>query len=115
MVLGFASSIMRWGTQLLHTLALDQEVIIFDHNGQGLSRDLAPRLPVSIESITADVMDFIAKLQLQQRPNILVSGCPPHMQALPALGWLSRRQCAVLCCAPPHLELQTALHAALHK
>jgi hypothetical protein len=49
------------------------QVIVFDHNGQGLSRDLAPRLPLSISSMATDIMEFISRLNLREKPNVLVS------------------------------------------
>lgn len=71
LVPGYGGTMHAWPTTWLQALALDQEVIIFDNRGQGLTVDLMPTAPITMEGMSQDVVDFIEALDLDEKPNLM--------------------------------------------
>jgi len=67
---GFTSTVSHIPLPLIQQLAAEQEVIIFDNRGIGLSTDHSNN-PLTIEQMAVDTVDLIEALQLPRPPTII--------------------------------------------
>lgn len=70
-ITGFGTTVNAIDLDLMDHLARDQEVVIFDNRGQGLSVDFYPTEPLTIEGMANDTMELIDALDLPTKPIIM--------------------------------------------
>ena len=70
MVVGLGCTKSTWSPDLLHTLAENREVVVFDNRGSGHSKDPEWSEHASLEGYANSVVDLVHALELEQ-PDIL--------------------------------------------
>ncbi|KFM23965.1 Putative aminoacrylate hydrolase RutD [Auxenochlorella protothecoides] len=71
LVNGLNSVMGGWPLRLLRALAEEQEVVIFDNRGQGLSVDTNSTAPLTVQSMAEDVKNLAVALGFETPPNLM--------------------------------------------